>query len=275
MKTRTLLLIPALALAAGTARALPVVAVDLDPATTGVQDTLTLAAPAQFSVDIVVSGVDPVTPLNAFELDLDFAPAVLRALSVSSGGFLRAPTIEVENDVGTTSVGFAEATLLPTGASGAGVLASVLFETVGGGTSALDLNDVILSAPFGVPIPTAAVRDGKVAVTGAGPEPIPEPSAAALFALGSVLVAHRLAGRRRGAQPRRGASAWRQRQELLSEGRWPAPADRPPRARPRGQAVRPPDGVLPRTRSARRGPRPSWGSVARAIPPRGRVLCAA
>ncbi len=200
MKTRTLLLIPALVLAAGAARALPVVAVDLDPATTGVQDTLMVTDPAQFSVDIVISGVDAVTPLNAFELDLDFAPAVLRALSVSSGGFLLAPTIVVQNDVGTMSVGFAETTLLPAGASGEGVLASVLFETVGGGTSALDLNDVILSAPFGVRIPTADVQDGKVAVTGGGHEPIPEPSAAALFALGSVLVAHRLAGRRRGAR---------------------------------------------------------------------------
>ena len=121
------------------------------------------------------------------------SPLVLQAVSVLDGGFLLAPVFQVQQQLGPGSVELAAVTLAAAGASGDGVLASILFETVGAGTSALDLNDVILSAPFGVEIPVAALNDGGVTVTRTTdpPAPIPEPSAALLCVAGSAVLSRR------------------------------------------------------------------------------------
>jgi len=176
------------------AQAAPIVAVDTDPGTPGVQSSSDLFDIASFSVDIVISGVEASAPLQGFEFDLDFDPVLLVAVSVVDGGFLLAPTFVVQNDIGVMSVEFAELTLLPAGASGSGVLATIGFDVIGDGTSALDLNDVVLAAPFGVPIATAGIFDGAVSV---GKNPIPEPTADLLFGVGLICVAFDLSRRRR------------------------------------------------------------------------------
>ena len=146
------------------AGAAPIVSVDADTATPGIQSTSSVGGALSLSVDIVISGVEASSPLNGFELDLDFDPTLLSAVSVSDGGFLLAPTFVVQNTLGILSVEFAEVTLGPGGAIGSGVLATVVFDVIGDGTSALDLNDVVLAAPFGepIPIPISAIADGEV-----------------------------------------------------------------------------------------------------------------
>jgi hypothetical protein len=130
-----------------------------------------------FTVDIVISGVSAAAPLNAFEFDLFFDPAVLTAVSVVDGGFLLSPVFTIQEIIGGLSVEFAEVTLGPFGASGSGALATITFDATGKGESVLDLDNVILSAPFGVEIVPTAIEDGFV-------NTIPEPNAALLFATG-------------------------------------------------------------------------------------------
>jgi hypothetical protein len=176
------------------AEASPIVSVDTDPGTSGIQSASDLTGLTSFSVDIVISDVDAAAPLNGFEFDLDFDPTLLTAVSVIDGGFLPSPIFEIQNSIGAMSVEFAEVSLLGSSSASSGILATISFDVIAGGISLLDLNDVLLSAPFGVPIVTAAVVDGSVRV---GESPIPEPSAALLFGVGLVCVASDLSRRRR------------------------------------------------------------------------------
>jgi hypothetical protein len=166
------------------ALAVPIVSVDAPG---------TVSAGSSFSVDITISGVDN---LNGFELDLLFDPSVLAAVFVSDGGFLGAPVFEVQNDIGLMKVEFAEVILGPGGASGAGVLATIGFDALLPGVSVLDLQNVLLAAPFGVPIPVG-VLGGSVAVAPLVAV-IPEPTASLLYAVGFACVACR---RRRVSEP--------------------------------------------------------------------------
>ncbi len=171
------------------------IAVDVDPSTPGIQSSnlFPVFVNDTVTVDIVASDIVPGAPLNAFEFDLDFGAAVLTATNVGDGGFLLAPVLGIENDVVAPDVNFAEATLLPTGAVGTGVLASVTFNAVGVGVSQLELNEVIFSAPFGVPIHIDAINDGSLTVTQDGGPPIPEPGTILLFGTGLAgLTAWRL-----------------------------------------------------------------------------------
>ena len=148
-------------------------------------------AGTSFSVDIMISDVDPLEPLNGFELDLIFDGSVLTATSVVDGGFLLAPTFVVQNSIGAVSVEFAEVTLLPFGASGAGTLATITFDAILPGFSDLDLTNVVLAAPFGVEISLAEVRDGSVTVRDSV-NAIPEPSGMLLSAIGLSIVGVRI-----------------------------------------------------------------------------------
>lgn len=164
--------------------AVPTVSVDVDPGTAGVQSSGSVSLSSSFSIDVFISGVDP-NGLNAFELDLSFDPTIVTATSVVDGGFLAAPVFEVQNSIGAMTVMFAEVTLGLGSAVGSGVLATIAFDTVGVGTSALDLSNVVLSAPFGIPIQTAAVNDGSVDVAAAA---VPEPHRVLLLVLGLTLL---------------------------------------------------------------------------------------
>ena len=101
--------------------AIPIVSVDMDPGTAGIQSTFTLDLGNTLTVDLVIK--DVVAPgLNAFELDLMFDPTILDPTSVVSGGFLLAPSFVVQATLGVLDVMFAEVTLLPAGAIGGGVI---------------------------------------------------------------------------------------------------------------------------------------------------------
>lgn len=161
----------------GGAFASPILFVDLEPSVAGIQDMLSLPVGASFTADVVIENVDD---LQAFELDLDFGTN-LSAIGVLGGDFLVAPVLNVESDVMPPDINFAETNLLGFGASGSGVLLSAKFEALSPGSSTLVLNDVLLSQPFGIPIPVAGTQDARVVVI---PESrVPEPSTPLLLLL--------------------------------------------------------------------------------------------
>ena len=162
------------------------VVVDVDPGTAGIQSQATIMNGDSITVDVVVTGV---TNLNAFEFDLDFNSTILAATGITSGNFLPAPALNVENNTASPDVNFAEFALVPVGSNGDGVLASITFSSLALGMSDLVLNDVILSAPFGAQILPVTLQNGKITVTN-GQQPIPEPGTMVLLAtgLGGLLV---------------------------------------------------------------------------------------
>ena len=191
-----------LALGVSNGHAVPLVSVDVDPATPGVQTTTSVTNGGSLTVDIVIGGVEDAAPLNGFEFDLLFNPSLLAATGVVEGGFLLDPVFvapppgtQIDNSAG--SVEMAAATLLPIGASGSGVLASIGFDTLAVGTSVLDLDNVLLSAPFGVPIEFEGLQDGSVEITPG--TAVPEPLIPALLAGGLLALALqcRVGGRKR------------------------------------------------------------------------------
>ena len=174
-------------LVAGAASALPFVSVDADPDTPGIQSSRTVEAGQNFSIDIVASDITAPSSLSGFEFDLGFDPSVVSALSVSSGDLLNTPIFNIETVVGGMSVEFAEVTLGFNGATGTGTLATIEFLAVDTGSSDLDLMNVILAQPFGIRLNLDGVVDGRINVGTMG-EPIPEPEAAGLFAVGLLLA---------------------------------------------------------------------------------------
>lgn len=188
-----MLAMEALAAAPRTAWSAPLLGVDLDPATPGVQSSIELAPGASFDVDIVISGVDAASSLSGFELDLDFTSSVVLATSVADGGFLLATVLTVQSDLAAPDVEFAEVTLGLGGATGSGVLARVAFQAVGIGTSALSLSDVILTHVVrpGVveAVSIGGLSSASVRVVAPGSAAVPEPAGALLFATGTAFVA--------------------------------------------------------------------------------------
>lgn len=182
------LAVGAVLISAPRALAAPVLAIDLDPGTPAVESSADLALGGSLTLAITIANVDAAAPLNAFELDLDFDPAILAATAASVGGFLALPNDVAEADLAAPDVNLLYYTLGPGASSGSGVLAFVTFEGVSPGTSALSLSDVILSAPFGVDIPVGGLNAASIRV-------VPEPESALLGALGLVGLA--LAGARR------------------------------------------------------------------------------
>ena len=163
-----------------TASAVPIISVDMDPTTPGIQSSLTVTPTTTFDVDVVITGVDA-PGLNGFEFDLDFDSAILSAMSVVDGGFHLAPVFVVQDIVGLSAVEFAAVTLGPLGAVGSGILASITFDAIGIGSSLLALNNVILAAPFAVEIALGGINDGTIHVAS-----VPEPAAGLLLALGLI-----------------------------------------------------------------------------------------
>ncbi len=149
------------------------VMIDLDPGTPGIQSHTTIMVGDSIDVGVVVTDV---TNLNAYEFDLDFNSSVLHAASLVSGNFLPSiilPPQIAESDVAAPDVNFAEFTIGAFGSSGDGVLALIMFDAVAIGSSSLLLNDVILSAPFGIPISPIALQHGTITVTDVQPVPLP------------------------------------------------------------------------------------------------------
>jgi hypothetical protein len=106
---------------------------------------------------IVPISVNGASRLSVVSLSLTFNPAVLRVRAVQEGSFLRQGGVsvtfaqQVDSAVGRVDISMTR-TSDTVGASGSGLLASVLFEPVAAGSSPLTLSGVATN-PQGGPVP--------------------------------------------------------------------------------------------------------------------------
>ena len=170
-------------------QAAPIVFVDTDPGTAGIQSSIIIAPNTTFSVDIVVQGVEASQPLQAFEFDLGFDSALMTALSVVEGGFLLGPfgTTISEQNVTPPDVNFTVGAIGVSTSFGDGVLATIQFLADGVGVGTLGLSNVILAAFPSTPIPLDGVNSGSVVIQQPGAA-APAANTLALFALGLPLL---------------------------------------------------------------------------------------
>jgi general secretion pathway protein D len=138
-------------------------------------------------LDVNVTGI---SDLFAFQFDIGFNPAVLSATSVTEGAVFSSAGVSffpgfIDNVGGTiTFVGDSLSGSGP-GLSTDGTLATVLFNSIGPGSSSLTLANIVL-LDSGLGDITASVSGASVDVTGGGAA-VPEPGTFVL--LGLVLVA--------------------------------------------------------------------------------------
>ena len=126
---------------------------------------------AAFSVTVMIKDV---INLGAFEFELTHSSTVLSATDVVTGSFLGSTgrsVFPVGPTYGTGSVNYGAFSLPPPsdGPNGDGVLATIAFQTTFVGTSTLHLQNVTVTDPDGVEIPTST-EDGEVTV-GTAPGP--------------------------------------------------------------------------------------------------------
>lgn len=167
----------------GAATALPILSVDADPALPGVQSERAVALGAFFDVAIFVEAVDSDHPLHAFELTLAHGTS-LDGPVVTLGDFLGVDALLILAAPSSAGFEIAATRLGPEGRNGAGVLAIVRFSAGALGSSPLDLNDVVLSEPFGLPLATESIRGASIRV-------VPEVETGVLLLTGLVALARR------------------------------------------------------------------------------------
>jgi hypothetical protein len=133
------------------------------------------------SVNVVIGDI---TNLYAYQFSLAFNPALLQATAVTEGAFLATGGTTffdggtINNAAGTISFSFDSLIGALPGVNGGGVLASIAFNTVGAGTSALTFSDVlVLNA--GLDEISMSIVNGSLQVNA-----VPEPAALMLFGAG-------------------------------------------------------------------------------------------
>jgi hypothetical protein len=132
---------------------------------------LTAAVDQTFGIDVAVTSMPD---LYAFQFDLTFNPSVLEATSVSEGSFLSTggPTLffpgSIDNVAGVVST-TADTLEGTAGVSGSGLLAHFTFQTIGAGTTGINIQNLILldSSLSGI---NAGVSNGNLTVA-LTPEP--------------------------------------------------------------------------------------------------------
>ncbi len=176
------------------------VSIDADPNTPGVQSFLAVDITDDFTVDVVIQDVVLPESVTAFAFMVGFDAELLAATDVRSGGYLPngQTWITFEDGFGNLHI---EYTHDPIGGSGDGVLASIDFASLGSGESGVDLTSLTLAHGMGhLDIDSVSGIDvvvgGPSAADGGGNSPVPEPTAAVLFAAGLFVV-------RRGIRPHR------------------------------------------------------------------------
>jgi hypothetical protein len=149
--------------------------------------------------------IDDIADLYSYQFSINYDARYLRALNVTEGAFLGTAGSTVSGVLGmdTGFIDFVYGSLLGPipGASGSGLLASITFEAIGAGTSALSFADAIFLDSVGDDITglTALSGQGVVLADPGGPVDVPEPASVLLFGAG---LAGAAALRRRGTGAR-------------------------------------------------------------------------
>jgi len=116
-----------------------------------------------FTVQVMIDGA---SDLGAYEFKMGFDPSIVHVLSVVDASFLGStgrtvvpvgPTID--NGAGTMSFRAYTLGAMPPGPNGTGILATIILEAKGNGSTALDLFDVKVSNTGGIE-QSATVQDG-------------------------------------------------------------------------------------------------------------------
>jgi hypothetical protein len=154
--------------------------------------TVTPEPGATFAVELRVAGLgDGAAPsLGAFDVTLAFDPAAVAFTSVSFDEFLGTIPAQALADFtpGAGTLALASFSLLPPATldalqPGSFRLATIVFEAVGAGPSAIDVTSALLGDGFGGRLALSA------APTGVQVQPIPEPAAALVFGVCVAAVA--------------------------------------------------------------------------------------
>jgi len=149
-----------------------------DPAAVQVDETFTL--------DVLVAEA---TDLYAFQFDIAFDPAILKANAVLEGGFLSAGGRAtffmpgaIDNIAGTVS--FTANTLVGPGpaVTGGGLVVHLSFQALAPGQSSLSFGNVVLLDSAFTELAKTSM-DGAITVSS-----VPEPASVALFGIGLVAV---------------------------------------------------------------------------------------
>jgi hypothetical protein len=149
-----------------------------------------------FEVDVVVAGLGGGdSSISAYDLDIGFDASLLSFDSVEFGVLLGGPADSLQDSglLGAGVLDLAELSLLDAGAldtlqPDSFVLATLHFTPIAPGTSSLTFSQAIVANGGGGVVRELTLGAGRVVV---GDRVIPEPGAAALFALGALAVARR------------------------------------------------------------------------------------
>ena len=169
-----------------TGGAAPIVSVDLDPSTPGIQSTRTVQQGDLFDIDIFISGVDP-TPLGGlqvFQLQLDADPNLVSATAASAGSFFPLPLPPTSNIAGA-SIFILSGNLGVPAPIGDGVLAHTSWTADAAGTISFSLSNLLLIAPPDSPIAVGGINTATLTIE-SGPSQLSAPPALALLLLGGL-----------------------------------------------------------------------------------------
>ena len=163
------------------------------PTITLTPSSTTLAVGELFTLAINIQGADD---LFGWELDVMFLPAgIVHATAQAAGGFLGFGQTYVNGLVNNgqgTITDAASAMSGTTGVTGAGILASIIFEAMVGGTATISVANVTLldSNLYDILFDIGDAFSATVNVTGPGDpgDPVPEPSVLALAGLALALA---------------------------------------------------------------------------------------
>ena len=134
-----------------------------------------------FVVDVLL---EDAADFAGFQFDVAFDSARLLGTNIASGNLFGLDTFLVASSIGAGTLTFAETTLgsaLTVGAPA--VLASLQFTALATGTSALTLQNVVLSDSTGNAIAIAALNNGQVTIN---PQAAPEPFSSVLMIAGGL-----------------------------------------------------------------------------------------
>jgi hypothetical protein len=183
---KKILIVAGISLAASTASNAATITVDMVSGG-DINSTRMTTLGDSISVDVLIGNV---VDLAGFEFKLFFDSSVLHATSVMSGSIFGFDTFSVDNTSGASSISFAEASLAPSGLNfmAPALLATITFDVIGSGFSAVSLADTLLSDSFASAINDVSTVDGELTARVDVPPSVPEPSILALFSMAGLAL---------------------------------------------------------------------------------------